>query len=77
MSAKPVNPRLLAVRALRQIIEKGQPLDSALNGLGDSRDRPWLQELLYGVLRHYYQLNAIAAQLLKKPLKEHDHDIHL
>jgi len=77
MSTKPANPRLLAVRALRQIIENGQPLDAALSALGDSRDRPWLQELLYGVLRHYYQLNAIAAQLLKKPLKDHDHDIHL
>jgi 16S rRNA (cytosine967-C5)-methyltransferase len=77
MSPKSANPRLLAVRALRQITENGQPLDAALNALGDSRDRPWLQELLYGVLRHYYLLNAVVGQLLNKPLKDHDHDIHL
>jgi len=77
MAQKSVNPRLLAVRALRQITEKGQPLDAALTALGDSRDRPWLQEMLYGVLRNYYRLNAVTAQLLKKPLKDHDHDIHL
>ncbi|MCG6976032.1 MAG: hypothetical protein LJE56_06405, partial [Acidiferrobacterales bacterium] len=77
MPSKPANPRLLAVKALRQITENGQPLDAALTALGDSRDRPWLQELLYGVLRHYYLLNAVAGQLLKKPLKDHDYDIHL
>lgn len=39
--------------------------------------RPSVQALVYGVLRHYERLNAIAALLLKKPFKKKDQDVHL
>jgi 16S rRNA (cytosine967-C5)-methyltransferase len=71
------NPRLAAVKALQQIVDRGQPLDSALDALGHGADRAWIQELLYGVTRQFYRLEAFNHQLLKKPLKERDRDIHL
>ncbi len=40
------------------------------------RDRALLAELAYGVCREYFFLDAIAAQLLRQPMKKKDQDIH-
>ncbi len=40
------------------------------------RDRALLAELTYGVCREYFFLDAIAAQLLRQPMKKKDQDIH-
>lgn len=40
------------------------------------RDQPLIQELIYGSLRWFYQLQAIANLLLNKPLKSKDNDIY-
>lgn len=39
------------------------------------RDRALLQQLCYGTMRDFHQLNAIATQLLKRPFKARDYDI--
>lgn len=41
-----------------------------------SKDRAFLQALCYGVCRWYFQLDFILHQLLEKPLKKNDLDIH-
>lgn len=42
----------------------------------DSSDRALLQELAYGTSRHFHTLEYLAAQLLQKPLRNKDRDIH-
>lgn len=39
------------------------------------KDRPLLQELCYGTLRHFYSLNEQISQHLSKPLREKDNDV--
>ena len=77
MSPKHNNPRLAAVRALAQIVDKGQPLDAVLTSIKDISERAWIQEMLYGVCRWYFRLDALIRLLLKHPLKERDRDVHL
>ncbi len=43
-----------------------------LDRLDDPRDRGLAQELSYGVLRWYYQLDALISPLLRRPLKSRD-----
>lgn len=42
----------------------------------NERDRSLLRQLCYGTARDLYRLDAIAAQLLKRPFKTQDLDIH-
>ena len=77
MATRTRNPRVYAVRALQQVVDRNLPLDNALNELGDVTDRSWIQELVYGVLRQFFRLDALAGKLLKKPLKDKNRDIHL
>ena len=42
----------------------------------DLRQRAFVQELAFGTLRWYHQLDVVLAALMKKPLKERDRDIH-
>ena len=39
-------------------------------------ERALAQEISYGVLRHVYELEGLAKQLLKKPFKKKDGDLH-
>ena len=43
----------------------------------DPREQPFIQSLCYGVVRWYFRLDAILDQLLTKPLRAKDSDIHL
>nr|WP_075184736.1 16S rRNA (cytosine(967)-C(5))-methyltransferase RsmB [Teredinibacter haidensis] len=72
------NIRALAARTLAPVIAKGQSLSAlfepALEKV-DAKDRGLFQQLCFGTLRQYYQLQAIANQLLDKPLRSKDCDV--
>lgn len=84
MNKKRNNVRASAARALVDIVIHGRSLDKALATtyehagiLADNRDRGLVQEITYGCMRWYYLLNALANELLEKPLKSKDQDIRL
>ncbi len=74
-----MNPRLAAVYVLQQVFDRGRNLPDALetvhSRIPDQKGRALTQALSYGVLRHYFSLDAILLQLLKKPLKPKDSDL--
>ncbi len=62
---------------IRAVLE-GRSLTDALRQGQESvaaRDRALLAELAYGVCREYFRLEALAAMLLRQPLKERDRDV--
>ena len=69
--------RLTALDLLASVLDKGAALgDSDLSTTPDPRDRAYARHLAYGVLRWYSALDWIASQLLDKPLKQKDRDVH-
>ncbi|MDZ4261560.1 MAG: transcription antitermination factor NusB, partial [Pseudomonadota bacterium] len=71
--------RTAAALALDEVIRQGHSLTSLLPRWQEqvsAQDRPLLQELCYGVLRWYTRLDALALQLLQKPFKTKDTDVH-
>lgn len=72
--------RAIAARVLSTLIRDNSSLSAVLPAkiaaLPDPRDRGLAQELCYGTLRWYHRLDAIGKELLKKPLKAKDADIH-
>jgi 16S rRNA (cytosine967-C5)-methyltransferase len=71
--------RLAATRALDEVVRKGRSLSTVMpkwQARVAGRDCALLQELCYGVLRWYWRLDAIAKQLLRKPFKPKDSDVH-
>jgi len=77
------NPRAVAAKVLEEVVVHSRYLDTALAQclvtLPDKQknDAPLIQELAYGVLRWFDQLDTVAALFLDKPLKAKDRDIHL
>lgn len=76
---KPDDPRTLAARILTRVISGGSTLDRAIpelwTVLHPGRDRAFVQELCYGVLRWYPRLDFMLAALLSKPFKKKDLDV--
>ncbi|MFV0277778.1 MAG: transcription antitermination factor NusB, partial [Parahaliea sp.] len=73
-----VDCRAAAARVLAQVAA-GQSLNQALPEhllAVTPRDRALLQELCYGSLRLWPRLEALSAQLVDKPLRGKDRDIH-
>ncbi len=74
-----MDARSASARVLVQVFDDGRSLGAALPPLlaelPDPRDRALLQDLCYGVLRGWPRLEAIAGQLLRKPLAPRDSDI--
>lgn len=72
-----LNPRLMAVRALGEVLDEGKNLSdcAALKGETDIRNFAQARHLAYGVLRWQVALAWLEAQLLSKPLKQKDGDI--
>ena len=72
--------RASAARVLARVVASGQSLPDALavelRSLSDPGLRALVQELSYGSLRWYYRLDALLSQLLARPLKERDVDLH-
>lgn len=77
--ARRPDPRALCVQILCEVIQRRRYLDAVLEErLARDQDQAALvQEMAYGTLRWYHQLDAVAAQLLDKPLKTKDQDLHL
>ncbi len=75
-----IDARARAARVLARIIFEGHSLSKALpdalQPVTDSRQRALIQVLSYGTLRWYFRLDAMLGQLLRKPLKQRDADLH-
>ncbi|MCK5718724.1 MAG: 16S rRNA (cytosine(967)-C(5))-methyltransferase RsmB [Thiomargarita sp.] len=76
-----MNSRSLATQILVEVIIHRHSLSDCLENnltvLKDSRDRALTKILCYGVLRWQIHLEDLLSQLLSKPLKTKDQDIHL
>lgn len=75
---KPV--RFLALNVLTDVLQNKRSLTDALTQHRQNakdQDQGLLQEISYGVLRHYFSLSQSLAKRLTKPLKDKDIDIHL
>lgn len=74
-----MNLRGCAAQILARVLGDGQSLTAALDThlpkLKDHHDRAFVQALCYGVVRHFFTLDFMLAQLLGKPLKTKDSDI--
>jgi 16S rRNA (cytosine967-C5)-methyltransferase len=71
--------RAAAASVLARVIGPGQALDVPLAEAQEAvkpRDRALLQQLCYGTLRQYPRLEGILRQVLAKPLKKKDMDVH-
>lgn len=73
------SPRLQALDVCLNVVKDGRSLSKALPQslakLADPRDRALVQQLVFGTLRWQLRLQAIAAQLMDKPLKPKDQDV--
>jgi 16S rRNA (cytosine967-C5)-methyltransferase len=72
------NARLCAIKTLANVLDKGQNLSAADSAavLADERDRSLARHLAYGVCRWLISLEWLSSQLLRRPLKKRDKDIH-
>ena len=79
--AKHLNSRAAAAKLSWQIIDKGQSLDITVSSFFEHnsyspQDRGFIQELVYGVSRWYGELDAVAATLLRSPIRNKDRVVH-
>lgn len=77
-AAKRRGARATAARILQKVIQ-GRSLSDLLSTQLEPVSpslRPLIQELCFGVLRWHLRLDALAAQLLERPLKSKDGDVH-
>ena len=68
-----LNPRAAAVNACLLVLEQGRALPTALVQVSEAlkpSDRPYCQELAYGILRFYLRYQAIAKAWTDKPIKD-------
>ncbi|WP_305906418.1 16S rRNA (cytosine(967)-C(5))-methyltransferase RsmB [Methylomarinum sp. Ch1-1] len=76
-----MNLRNLAAQILLRVFKDGQSLTAALESqldkVPDGKDRAFVQAICYGVCRDYYRLDFMLRQLLSKPLRNKDRDIHM
>lgn len=70
--------RLAAVRALSEVLDSGRQLGDcrSLDAGLDARDAAFARRLAYGTLRWYVALDALATDLLERPLKARERDVH-
>lgn len=67
-----MNEYFYAARVLDEMLSSGRHLDDCFN----SDSTPLVQQICYGVTRHYYYLDGLLDQLLKKPLPDKHSDLH-
>lgn len=81
MRVSKMKARQAAVAILVQVIGQHRSLTEVLSmqlqQISESSQRALCQEICYGVLRWYYQLQALTTVLLEKPLRTKDLDIHV
>jgi len=68
--------RARAAVIISQLLVQHGSLATLLTRSNDDKDFALLQELCFGTCRWYYQLDAVLKQLLTRPLKAKDADIH-
>lgn len=75
-----VNSRAIAAQVISRVLKEKISLKDVLSaGVSadiNSRDRAFIQELCYGVIRWYSPLSQLCSYLLKKPLSTFDQDIY-
>lgn len=73
----PQNPRVAAIHALSEVLDKNRNLGDceAFSRVKDSRDNAFARNLTYGVLRWLSALEWLAAELLGKPLKKREREV--
>ena len=73
-------PRERAALAARAVLDSGRALDTAFSSLlddvGDGRDRALVRRLSHGVLRDWPALDRLIGELVDRPLKGRNRDIH-
>ena len=80
--ARRINARAAAARTVQEVVARARYLDTALAQTlaslpaAQAREAALIQEMTYGVLRWFHELETVAALFLTKPLKEKDRDIH-
>jgi len=73
------NPRALAAQIIARVLGGASLTEAFAEGIPnmvESRDRGFIQELCYGVIRWYEPLQQVCSYLLKKPLNANDRDIY-
>ena len=78
MSKKRLNVRVAAAEVVANVC-RGQSLSTLLPAYSErveEKDRPLLKEISFGCLRWYPQISLLLKQLIKKPLREKDLEIH-
>jgi len=72
------NARLAALRSVASVLDLGRTLsDTGFPVCGlNARDAGFARRLAYGVLRWYGALDWLAGNLLQRPLKKRDADLH-
>ncbi len=75
-----MKPRLAAVRVVSQVLAQGRSLSVLLPDILESvpqpKDRAFVQQLCFGVLRFLPRLEACMVHHLNRPLKAKDQDLH-
>ncbi len=74
-----MNARHAAILVITPLLNQSSSLKYSLakhSTLCSAEEKPFLQELCYGSLRYYPQLETIIAQLITKPLKHKDNDVY-
>jgi 16S rRNA (cytosine967-C5)-methyltransferase len=74
--SKTSDARVISARLLGSLIAGKGSLNSQLEKYSDHSDSPLIQELCYGVCRHYFALRAAVDQLLERPLRRKDVDVY-
>ena len=65
------NPRSISARVIQDVLgghSLSESLPKYITGLTDPRDSGLVQEMAYGVMRNFMQLDALSRRLLSKPL---------
>lgn len=73
--ANKLNSRAIAAQLLTKVITKEIHVETLLAEI--THDKPFIQELCFGVLRYFFKLEFIAQQLLKKPFATKDTDMQM
>ena len=76
---KKKNPRLAAAIGIECVVYRGQQINRTLDGLlpdCDVADRGLVAELVNGVVRWFWLLDSYATQLLDRPFKRKDVNVH-
>lgn len=73
---KKPNIRAQAALILSQLQLGSGSLSSHLQPTSQDQDQPLLQEICFGCCRWFHQLEVLLQQLLEKPLRSKDQDIH-